>query len=222
MPCHDSHPERNDTVLPQIHHCASCCNAIGTGTAATAATAATATRCSCRSERRAAAEEGEEGRQWTSRARGRRGVAHGGGGVADGVSGSADVPSILTSPQKKRMEENRQAAKRVRAAKAPAAAQAAVPIQDADSSAAPGHPRASPRLAKAAHQPGNDDCGGCGMHMPWDHALSSVIDHRHRCTSCNHVVHAGPYVCKDLGRPDTTLIADEGFYYCGKSPCGLA
>ena len=67
MPCHDSHPERNDTVLPQIHHCASCCNAIGTGTAASAATAATTTRCSCRSERRAAAaeegEEGEEGRR---------------------------------------------------------------------------------------------------------------------------------------------------------------
>lgn len=58
MPCHDSHPERNDTDLPQIYHCASCCNAIGTGTAARWP------RCSCRSERRAAAaEEGEEGRR---------------------------------------------------------------------------------------------------------------------------------------------------------------
>ena len=137
--------------------------------------------------------------------------------VADGGSGSADAPIILTSPQKKRAEANRQAAnaKRAkRAAEAPAAAPAAVPIQDADSSAAPGHPRASPRLAKAAHQPGKDDCGGCGIHMPWDRALSSVTDHRHRCTSCNHVVHAGPWVCKDLGRPDTTLVAGEGFYYC--------
>ena len=136
--------------------------------------------------------------------------------AADGGGGSADAPIVLTSPQLKRMEANRQAAnaKRARAAEVSAAAQAAIPYQDADSSAAPGHPRASPRLAKAAHQPGKDDCGGCGIHMSWDRALSSATDHRHRCTSCNHVVHAGPYVCKDIGRLDTTLIAAEGFYYC--------
>ena len=161
----------------------------------------------------------ESGRGRGGRGRGRgRGVAHGGGGVADGVSGSAVAPIILTSPQKKRMEVNLQAAnaiiaKRAKAAKASTAAPAAVPIQDADSSAAPGHPRASPRLAKAAPPRKLDHCGGCHIHMPWDRALSSVTDHRHRCTSCNHVVHAGPWVCKDLGRP-TTLIAVEGFYYC--------
>lgn len=149
------------------------------------------------------------------RGRGRgRGVACVGGGAAEGVSGSASVPIILTSPQRKRMEANRQAAehtKRAKAANASAAAPAAVPIQNADSSAAPGRPRASPRLAKAPRR--KDHCGGCGIHMPWDPALSWP-DPRHKCSSCSNVVHSNPWICKDLGRQDTTLIASEGFFYC--------
>ena len=150
------------------------------------------------------------------RGRGRgRGVACVGGGAAEGVSGSSSDPIILTSPQKKRMEVNRQAAeaKRAKAANASAAAPAAVPFQDADSSAAPGRPgpRMSPRLAKAPRR--KDHCGGCGIHMPWDPALSWP-DPRHKCSSCSHVVHSNRWICADLGRPDTTLIASEGFFYC--------
>ena len=135
-----------------------------------------------------------------------------GGGAAEGVSGSSSDPIILTSPQKRRMEVHRQAAeaKRAKAAKASAAAPAAVPFQDADSSAAPG-PRMSPRLAKAPRR--KDHCGGCGIHMPWDPALSWP-DPRHKCSSCSHVVHSDVWICAGLGRPETTLIASEGYFYC--------
>jgi hypothetical protein len=212
-----------------------------------------------------------------------------GGGVAEGVSGSAAASIILTSPQKKRMEENRQAAnvKRPKGANASAATSAAISIQEAAAAAvaaataasatvavpapkfaaakAPARKPAVPapasttkgtssgrkRSAAAAtdavtpaarassstapaslpsgagpssadllmDQPhstlGHEDCGGCSWPVKWDRALNECPDDpRHKCLNCGHLVHSSSYVCADAGAKYTSLIVDEGSFYC--------
>ena len=62
---------------------------------------------------------------------------------------------------------------------------------------------------------GHEDCGGCSWPVKWDRALNECPDDpRHKCLNCGHLVHSSSYVCADAGAKYTSLIVDEGSFYC--------
>jgi hypothetical protein len=71
----------------------------------------------------------------------------------------------------------------------------------------------TPCAAPAATE-ANPHCGGCGLIVAWDR---SKEDPRHKCTKCRHYVHSAPYICRLAGALDTSLIVDDGEFYCDKA-----
>ena len=62
---------------------------------------------------------------------------------------------------------------------------------------------------------GHEDCGGCRWPVKWDRALNECPDDpRHKCLNCGHLVHSSSYVCADAGAKYTSLIVDDGSFYC--------